>query len=140
MQSFIRKSISHVEKMFPEIYATREKRGSYHFALAWERSTLIAAGVNRPERTDAKALEFAKRFHLKEKLDWPMLHAEEAMLSRLIALDKLHHSLNIVVLRLNKFGVFGMSKPCENCSIILQAYGLNKIWYSDEKGNVVNDF
>ncbi len=123
--------------MFPEIYENRPIRGSYHFAFAFQKSNLIAIGINRPEKVDARALEFARRFNLKEKIKFPYLHSEEHLISRLISMGKLSPSLNIVVLRLNKFGQFGMSKPCKSCSTVLEAYGLNRIWYSDENGDII---
>lgn len=136
MQIFLKKSILHVQKMFPEIYRTRPIKGSYHWAMAYDGNKLIAVGINKPERVDARALEFARRFNLKEKLKFPYLHSEEHLIARLIGMDKLSPSLNIVVIRMNKFGELGNSKPCENCSVLLTAYGLNRIWYSDEIGEI----
>ncbi len=134
---FINHAVNHVEKIFPEIYANRSKKGSYHFCLAYERNKLIAVGVNVPERTDARALRLAKRLNLQDKVQYPYLHAEESLIARLISLNKLANSLNIVVLRLNKFGKFGQSKPCPSCQTVLKAYGLSKIYWSDSDGKII---
>ncbi len=134
---FVDKAVCHVRKIFPEIYASRTKKGSYHFAIAYERSKMIAVGVNVPERTDARALRLAKRLNLPDKVQYPYLHAEESLVARLISLNKLANSLNIVVLRLNKFGEFGQSKPCLNCQTVLRAYGLTRIYWSDSDGQII---
>lgn len=134
---FIQKAIEHVHRIFPEVYANRSVRGSYHFAMAYRRSTLVAVGLNSPERMDARAFRFARRLGLIEKQRFPYIHAEESLISRLISLDKLENALNIVVLRLNVRGELQMSKPCPNCQRMLSAYGLGRVYFSTREGNVV---
>lgn len=135
--NFIQKAINHVHRVFPDVYETRSVRGSYHWAFAYKRNALVAVGLNRPEQMDARALKFARKLNLREKMNYPFIHAEESLISRLISLDKLDNSLNIVVLRLNVRGELQMSKPCTNCEQILQAYGLSRIYYSTSTGEVV---
>lgn len=134
---FVDKAVCHVRKIFPEIYASRTKKGSYHFAIAYERNKMIAVGLNMPERTDSRALKIAQRLNLKDKIEYPYLHSEEHLIAKLIGMNKLDSSLNIVVLRLNKFGEFGMSRPCDNCCSVLNAYGLNRIYWSNSEGKIV---
>jgi len=133
---FIEKSINHINKMFPAIYEGREKRGSFHFALALERNTIITVGLNKPDRVDSRAFKNARRLNLEDKLKFPYYHAEEDMIGKLIGMNKLSPSLNIVVLRLNRFGKLGESAPCSNCSEILKAYGLHRVWWSTREGIV----
>lgn len=90
-----------------------------------------------PQRTDARALKIAQRLNLKDKIEYPYLHSEEHLIAKLIGMSKLDSSLNIVNLRLNKFGEFGMSRPCSNCISILECYGLNRIYWSDSEGNII---
>jgi len=136
MQKFIEKGIRHVERIFPSIYETRPVRGSYHFSLAYLRNNLIAIGLNKPEKENAKAFRFAKQFGLTEKLKFPFIHSEEDLVGKLIGMDKLSSSLNIVILRMNKFGVLGESKPCKNCATILKAVGLTRLFWSDSNGEI----
>jgi deoxycytidylate deaminase len=136
MQKFIERGIAHVKRIFPEIYENRSIKGSYHFSLAYDRNKLIAVGVNKPDKINAKAYKTARQFGLTEKLIYPMIHAEENMISRLLSLDKLSSSLNILVIRMNKFYNLCSSKPCPNCDVILKAYGLNRIWYSNSEGGI----
>ncbi len=134
--NFIQKSIEHVHRIFPGVYNSRAKRGSYHFCLGFRRNTLLAIGLNKPERMDSKAFQFARKLGLKSKIAYPYLHSEESLISRLISLDEIDNSINIVSLRLNKFGELGNSAPCANCKIILSAYGFNRVYYSDKEGRI----
>lgn len=134
--SFIDKGIAHVRKMFPEIYASREVRGSYHFSIAFRRNSLIAVGVNKPERDDARSFRLARLHNLTSKQLWPRLHSEEDLVCRLISLDRLSSDLNILVVRLNRHLELGESLPCVNCQVVLSAYGLNRVWYSTREGRI----
>lgn len=135
---FIERAEAHVRKIFPHIYQSRTKRGSYHFAMAFLRNKMIAVGWNQPEQVNAKAFTIARRFHLQEKITFPYVHAEEHLVGKLIGMDKLSPSLNIIVLRINKFGKLGNSIPCSNCSRVLASYGLTRIWCSNSLGEIVH--
>lgn len=134
MEKFLEKAVRHVNSVFPSIYNTREKRGSYHFCLAYERNTLVAAGVNNPVQVNAKSFQFAQKLGLTHKLQYPYTHAEEDLVGRLIGLGKLDSSLKIVILRLNRFYELGNSYPCSNCREVLSAYGLGRVYYSTSCG------
>lgn len=136
MERFLEKSIQHVRRIFPNVYSSRPRRGSFHFSLALERSTIVAVGLNCPDKVNAKALQFAQRLGLKEKIKYSYIHAEENMISKLIGMDKLCGSLKIVVLRMNRFGELCESKPCDSCQQVLTAYGLNRIFYSTRDGEI----
>ncbi len=137
MSPFLEKSISHVHRLFPSIYNSRPKKGSFHFALGLERSKIVAVGLNRNDKVNAKALEFARKLGLTHKLKFPYLHSEEDLIGKLIGMDRLSPSLKIVVLRLNRFGVLGESKPCPSCTEVLKAYSLNRVWYSTSNGGII---
>ncbi len=130
MKKFLEKAVTHVERIFPSIYEARVKRGSYHFALAFSRNTLLAVGVNQPDKVDAKAYRIARRLNLQEKMEYPYCHAEESLIGRLIGIAKLDASLNVVVLRMNKYLNLCESAPCSSCCEVLRAYGLRKVWHS----------
>lgn len=138
MQSFIKKSIEHVERIFDNVYNNKPRYRSYHFSIALERSKIIAVGLNNPIQPSPKALRFAMQLGLTSKRTFPFIHSEEDVVSKLIGMDKLSSSLNIVVIRLNKYGLLGDSLPCESCQSVLKAYGLNNIWYSTKKGEILS--
>ena len=135
MERFLFKSLEHVTRIFPSVYSSRQKKGSFHFSIAAERSTIVAVGLNQPDRPNAKAVHFARQLGFKQK-PYLYIHAEEDMISKLIGMDRLHSSLKIVILRMNKWGKLCESQPCRNCKTILDAYGLNRIYYSTREGNI----
>lgn len=71
-----------------------------------------------------------KHRHWKESL-----HAEQAAL---LHLDwKKVKGCSILVLRINDEGKFGLCKPCPMCQKILIHVGIKKVWFTNEKGEVV---
>jgi cytidine deaminase len=78
----------------------------------------------------------ARRLGIEKQMLYPFVHAESDMVGKLIGMGKLSSSLNIVVLRLNKFGELRESKPCASCTEMLEAYGLSRVWYSTSDGGI----
>lgn len=49
--------------------------------------------------------------------------------------------MDIIVIRVNKCGTkFKNSRPCNDCIIKLQKLGIRKVYYSDEKGEIVVEY
>lgn len=63
------------------------------------------------------------------------LHAEQAALLNL-DWTKLK-GCSMLVLRVNKFGTFGICKPCPMCSKIINHVGIKNVYYSNEQGEIV---
>lgn len=47
-------------------------------------------------------------------------------------------NLSILVIRISKSGVIGMSEPCAHCLYLLKRMGISRIYYSNESGDIVN--
>jgi cytidine deaminase len=67
------------------------------------------------------------------------IHAEDAAIRKLPTLSKKRpKKIDLLVIRTSKTGVLGISKPCENCVMLLQhqlpekGYRLQKIYYSED--------
>ncbi len=105
------------------------KNSTWHFAFAYKRNKLLAIGQNDMSRPDCKALKFAKKFggdHVK----WPTRHAEIDVICRLWGRTYIDRTIKLILIRLNKFGELGNSKPCYKCQVILDALNVNKIYFT----------
>ena len=135
----IGKSIKIAESLFPEIYDTNKKYRTFHFSFAWKKNRLISIGINNPFNVSSKAFKFAQIFGTKKQLEYPYLHAEIDMISRMWGKTRVDGSIKVVVLRLNRNGKLKNSKPCKSCSSILEALSVDDIWWSDSTGSIVSD-
>ena len=126
--------------LFPEVYASKKKYQSFHFTFIYERNKLISIGQNIIDIPNAKAIKFAKKFGTVEPYRSKFLHAEISALSKLYGKFHIDGRLKLVSLRLNKDMKLCNSKPCENCQIVLDAFGLNRVWYSNQEGKIENDY
>lgn len=63
------------------------------------------------------------------------LHAEQAALLNL-DWDKLK-GCSMLVVRVNKTGMFGICKPCPMCSKIINHIGIKNVYYTNEQGEIV---
>lgn len=116
----------------------------YHFAIAFDNNKPILIAENNPIKIDNKAFKIGKRFNIKQYKEYPYSHAESHLVSQLLdRYNTIRSDLSLVVLRINRQGRILMSKPCENCQRILDAVGLNKVYWSidsntfgSENGNI----
>jgi deoxycytidylate deaminase len=70
------------------------------------------------------------------------IHAEEYVLIKAIKLCAttrfINKGLNLLVVRYKKStDKLAMAKPCKNCAKLLQKFPKIKVYYSDEKGEIV---
>lgn len=73
------------------------------------------------------------------------VHAEEKAIMNLPSLRRKKHlkSVDIVVIRTTKTGIFGNSQPCQHCMSVmeyqlpLKGYKLDKIYYTNSVGDIV---
>jgi len=135
----LQKSLKIANDIFPNHYDTKGVWRPYHFAFIYKRNQLISIGVNRPYNPDAKTLYLANKFNVQKYKKYNYAHAETDAISKCWGKVHLNSSFSIVVLRLNKYGELGQSKPCTNCQQILDAIGIKKIWWSTKDGNIVNE-
>jgi hypothetical protein len=131
--NIIEQSIDIAISLLPKAKNARNTKNKFfHFAFGYKKSKLLAIGQNNPEKTHPQALMLAKRFNTD--IEHPYLHAETDLISRLWGKYYIDDSLKIVVIRLNKRGELRCSKPCDQCSHVLQALGIHKIWWSENNG------
>ena len=108
----------------------------YHYAAAFEKNKMIAFAKNNPIKFNAKAYRMGEMFNIDTYKEYPYPHAESHLVSKLLdRYNTIDPSWSIVVMRINRKGLILGSKPCENCSKLLNSVGLNDIYYSTDCGN-----
>ncbi|NBQ17858.1 hypothetical protein EBU24_06080 [bacterium] len=108
----------------------------YHYSAAFNGNKLICFTQNNPIKTHTGAYRIGEDFNLEKYKEFPYYHSESRLISKL--LDKyntIDPNWSIVVLRINRKGLILGSKPCVNCNKLLNAVGLNDIYYSTDDGN-----
>lgn len=131
--NIIEQSYTVALSLLPQAKSNRfTKNKFFHFACGYHKNRLLAIGQNNPEKTNAKALKIAKRFNLHT--DFPYLHAETDLISRLWGKHYIDGNLSIVVIRLNKLGQLRNSEPCDRCKSVLKALDIEKVYWSIHNG------
>lgn len=103
----------------------------YHFAIAFEVNKPIAIAQNNPIKIDHKAYKIGQRFNIQQYQEYPYSHAESHLISKLLdTYNTIRSDWSLVILRINRQGKILLSKPCNNCQIILNSVGLRKIYWS----------
>ena len=103
----------------------------YHFTIAFDVNKPILISQNNPIKINSKAYKIGQQFNIKTYKDFPYVHSESYLVSKLLdRYNSIDTNLSIVNLRINRQGLVLFSKPCENCQKILDALGLNKIFWS----------
>lgn len=106
----------------------------YHFAIAFDGNKPIEISQNNPIKICHKAYKIGQRFNISTYQEYPYVHAESHLVSKLLdCYNAIDTDLSIVVLRINRPGKILLSKPCENCQKILDAVGLKKVYWSIDK-------
>jgi hypothetical protein len=113
----------------------------YHYSGCYDGTKLIAFTQNNPIKTHAGAYRIGENFNLPKYKEFPYYHSESRLISKLLDLyNTIDPNWSIVVMRINRKGLILGSKPCENCSKLLNSVGLNDIYYSTDDGNFVDNF
>ena len=108
----------------------------YHYAAAFDGNKMICFTKNNPVKTHARAYRIGERFNLPKYKDYPFVHAESHLVSKLLdSYNTIDPNWSIVVVRINRKGIVLGSKPCENCHKILSALGLNNVYWSTDNSN-----
>lgn len=108
----------------------------YHYAAAFDGNKMICFTPNNPIKTHARAYRIGERFNLPKYREFPYVHAESHLISKLLdTYNTIDSSWSLVVMRINRKGLILGSKPCENCTKLLKAVGLDTIYYSTDEGN-----
>ena len=113
----------------------------YHFAAAFDGTKLIGFTQNNPIKTHTGAYRIGENFNLPKYKEHPFYHAESHLVSQLLdRYNSIDPNWSLVVMRINRRGLVLGSKPCENCSKLLNAVGLDTIYYSTDDGDFTNSF
>lgn len=107
----------------------------YHYAAAFDGNKMICFTKNNPIKTNARAYRIGEQFNLPKYKEYPFVHAESHLISKLLDMyNTINSNWSVCVLRINRRGLILGSKPCENCDKLLRAVGLNNIYYSLDDG------
>lgn len=107
----------------------------YHYAAAFDGNKMIEFAQNNPIQFDAKAFRMGQMFNIKTYKEYPFLHAESHLVSKLLhRYNTILPSWSMVVLRINREGRILLSKPCKKCQKILNAVDFKKVYYSLDGG------
>jgi hypothetical protein len=110
----------------------------YHYCAAFDGTKMIEFAQNNPVKMSTKAFRIGKRFNIPKYLEYPYVHSESHLISKLLdRYNTIDTNWTICVLRINRQGLILGSKPCVNCSKLLNAVGLNEVYHSDDNGNFV---
>jgi tRNA(Arg) A34 adenosine deaminase TadA len=108
----------------------------YHYSAAFDGTKLIGFTQNNPIKTHTGAYKIGEDFNLPKYKEHPFYHAESHLISKLLdRYNTIDPNWSVVVMRINRRGLVLGSKPCENCSKLLSAVGLNTVFYSTDDGD-----
>ena len=107
----VNQSIEIALSLLPKAKSSRTTKNKFfHFAFGYRGNKLLAIGQNQPDKTNPKAFKIAQKFNLQN--NYPYLHAETDLISRLWNDYRIDSNLTMVIIRLNKNGELRNSKPC----------------------------
>lgn len=107
----------------------------YHYSAAFDGNRMICFAQNNPIKTHAAAYRIGEDFNLPKYKEFPFFHSESRLIDKLLGkYNTIDSSWKVVVMRINRCGLILGSKPCENCNKLLNAVGLNQIYYSTDEG------
>jgi tRNA(Arg) A34 adenosine deaminase TadA len=113
----------------------------YHYCAAFDGGRMICFAQNNPIKTHAAAYRIGEDFNLPKYKEFPFFHSESRLIDKLLnKYNTIDSSWKIVVMRINRCGLILGSKPCENCSKLLSAVGLNEVYYSNDDGSFCDNF
>lgn len=134
LPKIVYRSIELAMELFPSAYNPSTYR-TYHFCFLYRKNQLLAIGVNK-YKEGRKTLRVAQLTHVEHFRKYKYAHAEVDAIGKLLGRQMIDSSIKCVVIRVNRFGQLKMSKPCKNCREVLLAFGINKVWWSNQNGGI----
>lgn len=111
----------------------------YHYAAAFDGNKMICFTKNNPIKTHTGAYRIGEDFNLPKYKEFPFYHSESRLIDKLLSkYNTIDPSWKIIVMRINRCGKILGSKPCINCSKLLDVVGLNQIYYSTDSGSFLS--
>jgi hypothetical protein len=113
----------------------------WHYCAAFDGTKMICFAQNNTLKTHTAAYRIGEDFNLPKYKEFPFFHSESRLIDRLLSkYNTIDPAWKIVVMRINRKGLILGSKPCENCSKLLNSVELNDIYYSTDCGNFSDSF
>jgi hypothetical protein len=135
------KIIDKAIKLSYDTFTPNEFQRRYHYAIAFSGKKPILVCENNPIKINSKAYKMGKRFNIQTYKEFPYIHAESHLVSKLLdRYNEIDDDLSIVVLRINRQGKILLSKPCDNCQKILDAVGLHRVYWSIDRNTFGSSF
>ena len=132
------KPISKTIKKAYSVWKPHPQIRQYHYAAAFDGNKMIDFAHNDPINVNAKAYRMGQKFNIKRYRVHPYAHAETHLVAKLLDSGiSVYSDLTMVVLRISRDGIIRYSKPCVNCSKILDALEFKKVYYSIDGGKFV---
>lgn len=125
-------------KLAFDLYPERRKelaQKTWHFAFAYRRSKLLAIGQNDMREMNPKTTKLFSYFSIHHPYHYQ--HAETDVISKLWGKLYIDNTIKFVLIRINKYGELGNSKPCKRCQTIFDALSVSKIYYSASDGQII---
>lgn len=119
--------------LFDRHFDETSRKIQYHYSFLFERNKIVAVGQNSYELS-AKALYFAERYNVPQKKHWPSLHSEIDSIAKLWGKTRITSKIKLVNVRFLRSGQISIAKPCNDCMEVLNALGIDQIYWSDENG------
>jgi hypothetical protein len=122
-------------KLSYERFCPNSFQRRYHFTIAFDVNKPVLICQNNPVKVNHKAYRIGKQFNIQTYKEFPYVHSESYLISKLLdRYNSIDTNLSIVNIRINRQGIVLLSKPCDNCKKLLDAVGLNKVyWTVDDK-------
>jgi len=132
----IEKSIRTIREIAPARFSVLEGENFIHGAFLFKRNRLVSMGLNDPTRIRAEAFHFGIKFNIEKFKKFSFLHSEVDAVRKCWGKIHIDSSYSIVSLRINKKLELKNSKPCCHCNIMLKALGLDRVWWSNDDGDI----
>lgn len=103
-------------------------------AVVFSRNRIISFGVNKGKTHPNGILKQLRA------IAYPTIHAElDALLG--VDIDEFLNvaSVDIIVVRLTKSGMFATSRPCHGCLQLLQRYNIRNMYYIDKNRQLTRE-
>ena len=122
-------NFSKLEEITRALKSSKQTGKSFHTTFAFRGSKLLSIGINNYNRQHPSR-KFGKYHATKGSgIYTPGIHSEVSALIKLGLEDCC--DITFVNLRINNNDKIANSKPCPNCSRVLNQIGYKNIWYYD---------
>jgi deoxycytidylate deaminase len=104
-----------------------------HVAWILQKNRIVSIGVN-----SCRTHPIAKRLKIKKLAEGQCAELNACLKVGLSHKDGLpdFSRFDMLIVRINKSGNFGNSRPCAGCRELIRQCGFHKVWYSDAKGEI----